>query len=414
MRETIDTVIIGAGQAGLSLSYYLCLKGHSHVVLEKASGPGSVWRDQRWDSFTLVTPNWSFALPGAAYDGDDPDGFMLRDEVVRRFEQYMERNQLPVRFNTTVTAVQPEPDGQGFLVRAGEDVIHAKSVVLATGFFQRGRIPEYAASIPQEIYQVHSGSYRNPQSLPPGAVLVVGSGQSGSQIVEELYQSGRKVFLSTGSAPSGLRRYRGQEIFYWLLKSGFLDRTVQMLPSPAMRNMTAPALTGKNGGHSLSLHQFYRDGVTLLGHIRGYENGRLVVAPDLHENLGKSDGGGAFIIKLIDEYIAREGLDIAPETLNPDKAAYQAPEVTSLDLQAEGIKSIIWACGYTFDAKLVDPLPLDGFGFPIADRGVTPIPGLYIVGLPWQPKFKSGFIYGTLENSEYLADKIAGQPAGGG
>lgn len=407
MRETIDTVIIGAGQAGLSLSYYLCQMGREHIVLEKASLPGSAWQNERWDSFSLVTPNWTFALPGGEYDGDAPDGFMLREEIVRRFAQYAERYQLPVRYNTLVSAVTPAPDGQGFVVQTEQGELQARNVVLATGWFQEGRIPNFASQIPSDILQIHSGSYRNPQALPAGAVLVVGSGQSGCQIAEELYQSGRKVFLATGTAPSAPRTYRGKDVFSLLVQSGFMDRTLAVLPDPAMRNFTAPQITGKNGGHALSLHQFYRDGVTLMGHARGYADGKLIIAPDLHENLGKSDGGRAFVFRQLDAYITRAGLDLPVETSIPDQAAYQAPEITSLDLQAEGITCIIWACGYAFGSKLTSLLPLDDFGYPVTDHGATAVPGLFAIGLPWQPKFRSGFIMGVAEEAEILAGKIA-------
>ena len=194
MVESIETVIIGAGHAGLSTSYFLKQQGREHLVLDKASKPGDLWRSQRWDSFTFVSPNWTFQLPGGEYDGPDPDGFMTRDEIVGRLEKYVEKHQLPIAFNTRVTSVQPV-DGRGFLVQTQEKDYHARNVVAANGWFQVGKTPPFAAKIPPSILQLHSSSYRNPQSLPPGAVLVVGSGQSGAQIAEELYQSGRKVFL---------------------------------------------------------------------------------------------------------------------------------------------------------------------------------------------------------------------------
>ncbi|HEX7974401.1 MAG TPA: NAD(P)-binding domain-containing protein, partial [Anaerolineales bacterium] len=228
MVESIETVIIGAGQAGLATSYFLKQQGYEHVILEKASKPGDSWRSQRWDSFTFVSPNWTFQLPGGAYDGPDPDGFMPRDELVGRFEKYAEKNQLPIAFDTHVTSVQTVDDGS-FLVQTQEKDYCARNVVAANGWYQVGKTPSFAAKIPPSILQLHSSSYRNPQLLPPGAVLVAGSGQSGAQIAEELYQNGRKIFLATGSAPHSPRRYRGKDAFRWLIASGFTDRTFEQM-----------------------------------------------------------------------------------------------------------------------------------------------------------------------------------------
>jgi cation diffusion facilitator CzcD-associated flavoprotein CzcO len=207
MVESIETVIIGAGHAGLSTSYCLKQRGREHLVLEKASRPGNAWHSERWDSFTFVSPNWSFQIPGGEYDGPEPDGFMTREELVRRFEQYAEKYQLPIAYNQRVTAVLREDD-QGYRVQTSEAEYRARNVVIANGWFQVGKKPPFANKLPPSILQLHSSEYRNPQSLPAGAVLVVGSGQSGGQIAEELYQSGRKVFLATGTAPHEVERMR--------------------------------------------------------------------------------------------------------------------------------------------------------------------------------------------------------------
>ena len=214
---------------------------------------------------------------------------MTRDELVGRFDRYAEKYQLPIAFNTLVTSVQPVDD-RGFLVQTQEKDYHARNVVAANGWFQVGKTPPFAGKIPASILQIHSSSYRNPQSLPPGAVLVAGSGQSGAQIAEELYQSGRKVFLATGTAPHTPRRYRGKDVFRWMVESGFTDQTFEQLQFMG-RSFVAPMFSGKDGGHALNLHKFYRDGVILLGHARDYVDGRLILAPDLKENLGKADMG---------------------------------------------------------------------------------------------------------------------------
>jgi putative flavoprotein involved in K+ transport len=246
MSTKTNTVIVGGGQAGLSVSFYLTQQGRDHVVLERAAQVAPVWRDQRWDSFTLVLPNWAIRLPGGEYRGDDPDGFMSRDQFVAHLGQYAERFKPPMRYGMRVAAVEAR-DG-GYLVRTGDETFRASNVVMATGSYQQPKIPSFSANLPAGIRQLHSSEYRNPQALPPGAVLVVGSGQSGSQIAEELYQSGRQVYLSIGSAGRFPRRYRGKDTAWWADAAGFFDRTVDKLPSPKAKFVGAPVVTGKDGG----------------------------------------------------------------------------------------------------------------------------------------------------------------------
>ncbi len=232
MSARIDTVVIGGGQAGLATSYHLGMAGVEHLVLEQAAAAGSAWRDGRWDSFTLVSPNWSFRLPGAEYQDGQPDGFMPRDEVVARFERYVEDFDLPVRFGVAATSVMHDAESGRYLVQTADAAFDAANVVVATGLFQRPKLPAMSADIPATIEQIHSGQYRNPAALADGAVLVVGTAQSGCQIAQELYQHGRTVYLCVGSAGRIPRRYRGRDIFEWLNLSGYLDRTVADLPSP--------------------------------------------------------------------------------------------------------------------------------------------------------------------------------------
>ena len=383
MVESIETVIIGAGHAGLSTSFFLKQRGREHLILDKASKPGDSWR-QRWDSFTFVSPNWSFQLPGGEYDGTDPDGFMTRDEIVDRLEKYVEKYQLPIAFNTTVTSVQPA-DGRGFLVQTQEKEYLARNVVTANGWFQVGKTPPFADKIPPSILQLHSSGYRNPQSLPPGAVLVVGSGQSGAQIAEELYQSGRKVFLATGVAPHAPRRYRGKDTFRWIVDSGFVDRTFEQMKLFG-RSFVAPLFSGKNGGHALNLHTFYRDGVILLGHAMDTVDGRLVLAPNLKENIGLADTAQKMLLKNIDDYIQHAGLDAPEEDLPDWTDGYKSPEITTLELKAEEISTMIWACGYTYGSSIFRMPVLDRFGLPDAPLGDSTVyPGLFFVGFPFVP-----------------------------
>lgn len=408
MGESVETVIIGCGHAGLSTSYFLKQAGREHIILDKASQPADAWRNQRWDSFTFVSPNWSFQIPGGEYDGPEPDGFMKRDELVSRLEMYIEKNQLPVAYDTTVSSVLPV-DGKGYLVQTQEKDYHARNVVAANGWFGVGKTPPFAAKIPAAILQMHSGSYRNPQSLPAGAVLVVGSGQSGAQIAEELYQSGRKVFLSTGTAPHAPRRYRGKDVFRWLVDSGFADQTFEQIQFMG-RSFVAPMFSGKDGGHALNLHKFHREGAILLGHARDYADGKLVLAPDLKENLTKADMGQKFILKNFDDYIQRAGIDAPVEDLPVMKEGYQAPEVTRLDLQAEGVRTIIWACGYSYDSSIFKFPVLNPSGLPDAPLGASStFPGLYFVGFPFIPTLKSGFVAGVAQCAADVVERIGGK-----
>ena len=407
MVESIETVIIGAGQAGLATSYFLKQQGGEHIILDKASRPAEAWRSQRWDSFTFVSPNWTFQLPGGQYDGPNPDGFMPKDEIVGWFDRYVAKYQLPIAFNTCVTSVQPR-DGGGFLVQTQEKDYHARNVVAANGWFGNGKIPSFARKIPPSIFQLHSGSYRNPQALPAGAVLVAGSGQSGAQIAEELYQSGRKVFLATGTALHAPRSYRGKDLFRWVLDSGFTDRPYEQMQFFG-HPFVAPMVSGKDGGHSLNLHKFYREGVILLGHARDYVEGKLIIAPDLRENLNKADTGQKFIVKYFDDYIQRAGVDAPSGDLPAMTDGYQAPEKTELDVQAEGINTIIWACGYEYGSAIFRMPILNPFGLPDAPHGVSQTyPGLYFAGF-YLPSTKSGHLFGVGQCASYVVERIRGK-----
>lgn len=407
MNQKIETIIIGGGQAGLATSYYLTQNGRKHIVLEKAAQAGNAWRNERWDSFTLVTPNWSFRLPGAAYQGNAPDGFMPRHEIVASFEQYVERFHLPVQYGVQVSSVEQNPAGQGYLVRAGQAVYETQNVVMATGLFQRPKIPSFSADLSAGINQLHSSQYRSPQALPDGAVLVVGSAQSGCQIAEELYQSGRKVYLSVGSAGRGPRRYRGKDIYEWLELTGFLNRPVDKLPSPKAKFAGNPHVSGRDGGHSLNLHQFARDGVILLGRLQGANQETIQLAPDLKENLAKTDGFEAQIANMIDGFIAQTGMDAPPESLPVLRDGYEAAEWVELNLETAVITTIIWATGYSFDFSLVKLPIFDSDGYPQQNQGITAAPGLFFVGLPWLAGQKSGLLLGVAEQAKVVANWIS-------
>ena len=404
MTTYVDTIVIGGGQGGLSTSYYLKQQGREHVVLEQTPQAAQVWRN-RWNSFTLNTPNWMTRLPGAEYQGNDPDGFMPRDEIVAYFEAYIERFELPVRYGIRVTSV--EPIEAGYRVSTDEGEFEAANVVIATGLHQQPKIPPFSANLSAEIHQLQSNEYRNPEALPTGAVLVVGSAQSGCQIAEELYQSGRKVYLSVSSSPRLPRRYRGKDITRWLKVVGFFDKTVDQLPSPKAKFAASAHSTGKDGGHTINLHQFMRDGVVLLGHIQSIQGYRIALAPDMKENLAKADKFEVDFVKQIDEYIASNGIEAPIENLPELRDGFQAEEITDFDLNSTGISSVIWTTGFKFDFGLVKLSAFDEDGYPLQKRGVTEFAGLYFIGLPFLTKFKSGLLAGVGDDAAHVAEHIS-------
>lgn len=407
MTEQVDTIVVGAGQAGLATSYHLSRLGCEHLVLEQASAPGDAWRSDRWDSFTLNTPNWAFRLPGAEYQGKAPGGFMPRAEIIGRFEQYASLIHAPVRYDVRVDSVTPDPGGAGYLVQSRDARWKARCVVVAGGMYQRPKVPAFSRDISPRVTQLAAGQYRNPASLPEGSVLVVGSAQSGCQIAEELVQSGRKVFLSVGSAGRAPRRYRGKDIFEWLLLTGFLDRTAAQLPSPAARFAGNPQVSGRDGGHTLDLHQFARDGVGLVGRVVAARGETVYFASDLHENLAKADQFEAELVKMVDAYIERTGLDSPPEVLPHLNDGYGTDPVSELDLRSAGVASLVWAAGYDFSFEWVRLPVFDPAGFPTTQRGVTGFRGLFFVGLPWLQSQKSGLLVGVGEDAGFIASAIA-------
>jgi putative flavoprotein involved in K+ transport len=401
--KKFETVIIGAGQSGLSASYHLKLRGRDHIVLENASAVANAWRNHRWDSFTLNTPNWQSRLPGAPIPGKGSDGFLSRDELVRYFEEFIRRNRLPI-CEAHVFAVDAVSDG--YIIRTTAGRFHSQNVVVATGLYQKPRIPQFKGTLSPDIKQLHSDSYRNPDSLPAGAVLVVGSAQSGAQIAEELYQSGRKIYLSVSQAGRVPRRYRGRDINLWSHTLGLYERTVDELKSSGEKFGAKPHISGTKGGHTLSLHQFASDGVSLLGRVRELNGHTVRLARDLHRNLVAADRFEANLVARIDDYIEKRGLAIPHELLPQLTAGFREPERDELDLKRAGVSSVIWATGYSFDFSMVRLPVFDADGYPIQQRGVTDYAGLYFLGLPWLHNAKSGLLFGAPEDAAYTASHI--------
>src|SRR5690242_15703990 len=403
MGERHETVIVGGGHAGLAMSHHLSRRGRAHVVLERGR-VAERWRSERWDSLCFQFPNWSLALPGQPYDGPEPDGFASRDEVVRFIDRYREAIAAPVRTGVHVTAVRAAPDRDGFRLETAHGVLDATNVVVATGPYQEPVVPALAGALPSRLVQVHSRAYRNPSSLPPGAVLVVGSGASGCQIVEDLLAAGRRVLLSVGRHRRFPRRYRGRDMFWWMERMGALDQT--LAERPEARGRPNPLVTGVGGGHDIDLRDYAARGVTLLGRVEAMDGARLRLADDLDAQIARGDEGVAAFTRSVDAYVAQAGL-AAPEETLPAPPPSSVVAIRSLDLDASGITSVIWATGFRRDFSWIGLPVLDAAGEAVHRRGVTDCPGLYFLGLPWLHTLKSSVLCGVGRDALHLAEQIA-------
>ncbi len=404
MRTRTQTVVIGAGHAGLAMSYCLASRGLAHLVLERGA-IAQRWRSERWDSLTLLTPNWMTQLPGYQYHGPEPDGFDSRDEYRRYLESYARSFSAPVREHTEVMRLALNPSGEGYLLETSQGDFEATNVIIATGPFHVPHIPACAGAVSDSIFQVHTSGYRNPEQLPSGAVLVVGAGNSGAQIAEELCHAGRNVYLSLGRFRRAPRRYRGRDLLGWFIDMGTLDRRPEDL-SPEAKNVPPPALTGTFGGHDLDLHALAEDGVRLLGRLQDVVGGEAMFAQDVAATVAKGDQDYARFKHTIDEFISRNGIAAAPEAASaPARTEPEGP--ATLNLAGAGVSAIVWATGFKYDYSWVDlPLVTDA-GEPTHHQGVTAFPGLYLIGLRWLSKYKSFFIYGVGEDAERLAGLVA-------
>ncbi|NKF23051.1 MSMEG_0569 family flavin-dependent oxidoreductase [Solimonas marina] len=400
----VSVAVIGGGQAGLSMSWHLKQAGIDHVVFEKREACHE-WRHARWDSFCLVTPNWQCRLPGFAYAGDDPHGFMLKDQIVEYLDAYIASFDPPLHQGVEVTHVARRAEG-GFTLRTSEGDYSADQVVIANGVYSQPVIPRAAERLPSDIAQLHSSNYRNPQQLPDGATLVVGSGQSGCQIAEDLHLAGRKVHLCVGRAPRSPRVYRGREVTDWLTESGYYDIAYESHPQKAtVREKTNHYLTGRDGGREIDLRRRALEGMDLYGAFRDIDGTTLRFAPDLTRNLDEADRSYNNIRQLVDQHIAAQAID-AP--MEPPYTPPWAPpaEREALDFRDAGITGIVWAIGFTPDYRWID-LPLfDGRGHPVHRRGVSPVSGAYFLGLSWQNTWGSGRFADVGKDAEYLLGEI--------
>ena len=400
--ETIDALVVGAGQAGIAISEHLTLNGIPHLVLERGR-IAEKWRTGRWDNLVANGPAWHDRFPGLEFAGD-PEGFPGKEAVADYFVDYAARIAAPIRCGVTVADVRRNPDGPGFRVQTSAGMIEARYVIVATGPFQRpvmpGMVPDTAG-----IVQIHSADYRNPGQLPQGAVLVVGSGSSGAQIADELLQAGRRVTLSIAPHGRPPRSYRGRDFVWWL---GVLNKWDAEAP-PDTKHVTI-AVSGAQGGKTVDFRRLAAAGMILVGRAQGCNDGVMTFVNDLAANLARGDADYLGMLAEADAYIGRNGLDFPAEpaawVIGPDPECVTNP-MTSLNLADAGITSIIWATGYARDFGWLALDCFDDKGRPIHQRGVSCEPGLYFLGLPWLARRGSAFIWGVWHDAKHVADHMA-------
>lgn len=403
MTRDVEVAIIGGGQAGLATSWYLAQEGVDHAVLE-AGRVGETWRSRRWDSFCLVTPNWSVKLPGATYSGPDPDGFMGRAELVDHFQSWADSFKAPVQTHSNVSSLGRD-DG-GFVLTLPDHEVRAATVVVATGAYQRAHRPPGSERLDAGVKQLLAEEYTSAQALPPGAVLVVGSGQTGCQLAEELHEAGRRVLLACGRCPWAPRRLGSHDLFWWLAETGFLDRTPDQLPSPAARLIGNPQATGHGGGHDLHYRTLHAKGIELLGRFSGADGTRLVFADDLAASVDFGDARLADLWKYIETCCAATGHRL-PDLAWPEP--FRIKTRTEVDAVAEGIGAVIWTSGFRPAYDWVRLPVFDEMGFPIQVDGRSNEPGLYFVGAPWMRKLQSPTLYGVGQDAEIVARQIVAE-----
>ena len=401
MQEDHDIVIIGGGQAGLVMSAVLRERAREHVVLERGL-IGGRWRTERWDSLRFQFPNWSLELPGYTYSGNNPNGFAHWREILSLIEKYAASNRAPVYENAAVTSLSA--GDSGFLLTVPAGTIRARRVVVATGPFQRPLIPQCSREIAQSVLQTDPTRYRRPEELPDGAVLVVGSGASGCQIADELLRAGRTVCLSVSRHRRVPRRFRGKDVFWWLDRLGRFAQGIDSFPG----RQWPPGIvvTGVGGGYDVNVRRLAADGVRVLGRILDASDRRLAVGKNANEVLDEADSGFDGFLSSAREFAsAHPELDLAEDELGePQALPSRVAELESLDLSRENIATIIWATGYEYDYGWLHAPVLDVNGRPLQQRGISPVQGLYFLGLHWMHTVKSGLLSGVGTDAEYIAE----------
>ncbi|WP_175797830.1 flavin-containing monooxygenase [Burkholderia ambifaria] len=403
---SIDTLVVGAGQAGVAMSEHLGKLGVPHLVLER-DRIAERWRTGRWDSLVANGPAWHDRFPGLEFDGLDPDAFATKDQVADYFEAYARKFGAPIRTGVEVKNVVRNTGKPGFIVETSDGTIEANRVVVATGPFQRPVIPPIAPD-DAGLVQFHSADYRNPAQLPDGAVLVVGAGSSGVQIADELQRAGRQVYLSVGPHDRPPRAYRGRDFCWWLGVLGEWDKEVA---TPGREHVTI-AVSGARGGHTVDFRALAHQGVTLVGLTKSFDGGVAVFENDLASNLARGDDNYLSLLDAADAYAARNGLDLPEEPearrILPNPDCVTQP-ILALDLAAAGVTSIVWATGYALDYSWLNVDAFAANGKPQHQRGVSKEPGIYFLGLPWLSRRGSSFIWGVWHDAKHIADHIVTQ-----
>jgi putative flavoprotein involved in K+ transport len=402
--EKIETLVIGGGQAGLVMSHRLKQRGLPHLVLERHR-IGERWRSERWDGLRFQFPNWSVRLPDFPFPHTDPDAFATSADILDFIAAYADFVAPPIRCGVAVTRLRCRDGASGFVAETSDGAIEADNVIVATGPYQRPVIPS-ALRDDINVFQVHAARYLNPAQLPPGAVLVVGSGASGAQIAEELLRAGRRVYLSVGRHTRLPRRYRGRDLIWWL-SAMRIDQTPVEARGPSR---LLPVITGAYGGHTIDFRRFAAEGVTLLGRAETARDGVIDVAPDLAESLANGDAIYSTFLDMADAHVKHHALnmpeDPSARAMPPDPLCVTEP-IRQLDLRTEGIGAVIWATGYGVNFGWIDVPVLDARGEPVHRHGITGAPGLYFLGLQWLSKMSSSFLSGVGDDAAVLADHIA-------
>ncbi|TGQ16821.1 MULTISPECIES: NAD(P)/FAD-dependent oxidoreductase [unclassified Mesorhizobium] len=402
--ETVDTLVVGGGQAGVAMSEHLSKCGVPHLVLERGR-IAERWRSQRWDSLVANGPAWHDRFPGLEFSMTGPDGFPSKEEVADYFVAYAKQINAPIRCGVEVKLVQRNVGRPGFRVETSDGVIEANSVVAATGPFQ---VPVIPSLVPADagLLQIHSSAYRNPAQLPKGAVLVVGAGSSGVQIADELQRAGRRVYLSVGAHDRPPRSYRGRDFCWWL---GVLGKWDLETPGSGTEHVTI-AVSGARGGETIDFRRLAAQGLTLVGMTKAYQDGVMSFAPDLAKNIARGDANLMSLLDEADAYVARNGLDLPEEPalrkIGPDPACVTNP-ILELDLAEAGVATILWATGFAVDYSWLKVDAFDEKGRPRHQRGVSVEPGIYFLGLPWQSRRGSSFIWGVWHDAKHVADRIS-------
>jgi len=400
VTERIETIVVGAGQAGLAASYFLTQEGREHIVFERGR-VGETWRSQRWDGFYLNTPNFAQRLPGFHYTGDEPEAFAPLHEVVAYLEGYASSFEAPLRETVDVVHIARHDDE--FVLDTSAGAFQSRNVVIAAGAYQRPTPTSASESVPGDVFQLHTTEYRRPDQLPDGAILIAGSGQSGCQIADELLDAGRRVYLSCGHCGWFPRRYRSRELVHWLIETGLVDDTPADLPSPAARLRCNPPVSGNGGGHDCHPRWLADRGAILLGRVLGFDGSAARIGDNLDEALAWGDAFAAEFRQKVDEYVAERHLDIPVEdVISPGSVQ----SVSDLDLRRDGVSTILWANGFRPDHSWIDGVETDEQGWPFHVGGASPVPGLYFVGIHWLRTRKSSLFLGVGEDAERVVSQL--------